>query len=256
MATAKKTSTAVAVKKPAAGGLVSVQEMMKAQLAALANKTAPASGNSIRVTQDKQFVLPDGTKTRGPIQVVVVDFTSRNEYYDGEFDKENISPPACFAIGDNPKALIASDNSPDKQCEDCNSCPMNAFGSRGKGKACKNTRVLAVMQPDAEKDDPLWTLKVSPTGIKGWDSYAQSVGRQFGVPPAGVVTTVSFDDNSDYPSLKFSEPEINENAAVAMSRLEDAKAMLAAEPDVSQYAKPVKVVKQTPARKPVTAGRR
>jgi hypothetical protein len=252
MATAKKT-TAVAVKKPAAGGLVSVQEMMKAQLAAMANKTAPASGNSIRVTQDKQFVMPDGTKTRGPFQVVVVDFTSRNEYYEGAFDKDAITPPTCFAIGDNPKALIASDNAPEKQASDCNGCPMNAFGSRGAGKACKNTRVLAVLPPEADDNTPLWTIKVSPTGIKGWDAYANSVVRQFGVPPAGVVTTVSFDDGVDYPSLKFSEPELNEEAAVAMSRLEEAKAMLAAEPDVSGYQK-AQPVKGPASRKPV--GRR
>ena len=70
----KAASTAVAVKKTGTN-IVSIQEAMKTQLAALADKTAPASGNNIRVTQDKHFMLPDGTKTPGPLQLVVVEFS-------------------------------------------------------------------------------------------------------------------------------------------------------------------------------------
>ena len=62
MATAKKTaSTAVAVKKPASGAIVSIQEQLKAQAAAAASKIAPAGGNKIRYSKGK-FVLPDGSE--------------------------------------------------------------------------------------------------------------------------------------------------------------------------------------------------
>lgn len=259
--TAKKAAapktTAVAVKKPAAGGLVSVKEMMAAQLAALQGKTAPAGGNAIRITQDKQFILPDGSKTPGPVQVVIVDFTSRNEFYEGAYDKNNIVPPTCFAIGDIPAKLVPSSNSPVAQSEDCASCPMNAFGSAGAGKACKNTRVLAVLPPDADEDTPLWTIKVSPTAIKNFDGYVKNVSRMFSVPPVGVVTEISFDDSKDYASLSFGEPVLNENAAVFLGRLSEAKEALAAEPDVSSYGQQAaKPAAKTPARRAPAPARR
>ena len=151
MATAKKTpSTAVAVKKPVSSAVVSIQEQLKAQVAAMAGKIAPPSGINIRITQDKKFQLPDGSKVEGPLDLVIVDFVSRNTFYEGTYDPNNITPPACFAIHPEPKQMAPSENSPIKQSDDCASCPMNQFGSSGKGKACKNGRMLAVLPPDAD----------------------------------------------------------------------------------------------------------
>jgi hypothetical protein len=257
MATAKKTpvtkpGTAVAVKKPSGGAVVSIQDQLRAQADAMKDRTAPPSGNGIRVTQDKQFVLPDGQKT-DELKVVIVDFVARNEFYEGAFDKDNISPPACFAIGIAPNKLEPSDNSPQKQAETCAECPMNAFGSAGKGKACKNGRMLAVLPADADADTPIWTLKVSPTALKNFDGYVQSVARTFQAPPVSVVTTVTFDENVTYASLRFSDAEPNENLAVHFARQEEAKAILNTEPDVSQYEAPKPV--KAPARGKVMARR-
>lgn len=239
----KKTSTAVAVKP--ANSVVSVKEMMAAQLAALGQKTAVSTGNAIRVTQDKQFILPDGSKTPDPIQVVIVDFTSCNEFYEGAFDPKNITPPACFALGDIPTTLVPSANSPAKQSDSCAECPNNAFGSAGAGKACKNTRKLALLPVDAEEDTPIWTIKVSPTAIKGFDGYVKNVARMFQVPPVGVVTTLSFDENQTYAALKFSDPTPNEDAAAHLARMDEAREILAAEPDVSGFQAPVKAPGRT-----------
>lgn len=256
MATAKKApTTAVAVKKTSAA-VVDVQAMLQAMVAANAKKTAPAGGNAIRVTQDKHLMLPDGSKAT-EIQVVIIDFTSRNEYYDGAFDKNNIRPPACFAIGDVPSELVPSANSPEKQADSCAECPMNQFGSAGAGKACKNTRVLAVVPADADENDPIWTIKVSPTAIKGFDGYVRNVQRMFGVPVVGVITTISFDENSDYAQLKFSDPVPNENAGIHLGRIDEAKELLAQEPDVSTFAvaAAAPVRKAAPARRPAVARR-
>lgn len=248
MATAKKTSTAVAVKKST--NVVSIQDQLRAQAAAVNERTAPASGSAIRVTQDKQFVLPDGTKTPGPLELVIVDFTSKNMFYEGNFDPKNITPPACFAIGENPLKMVPSPNSPLPQATDCNSCPNNQFGSAGAGKACKNSRVLAVLPPDATADTPLWTLTTSPTANKGFDAYVKSVARVFDMPPVGVITTVGFDENETYAKLTFTNPQPNEAVGEHFARQAEAKEMLAAEPDVSGF------VKAPPARGAKPAGRR
>lgn len=243
---ATKKSTAVAVKPASSGNIVSIQEALKAQALAMAGRTAPATGSAIRVTQDKQFLLPDGTKTPGPLELVIVDFTSKNMFYEGAYDPKNISPPACFAIGTDIKTMAPSKNAPLAQAPSCDACPMNQFGSAGDGKACKNCRVLAVLPPDADENTPLWILSTSPTANKGFDGFVGQVARLFEMPPIGVVTTVSFDPSVTYAKLTFSDPKPNPNVGVHFARQEEAKAMLAVEPDVSGF------VKKPPAK----AGRR
>jgi len=243
-------TTAVAVKKTTGTNIVSIKEQMARDLAALEGKTAPPSGLGIRVTQDKMFILPNGVKTPGPLELVIVDFNSQNRYYVDDFDPKNITPPTCFAIHSNPSMLVRSDNSPEPQSDGCAACPMNQFGTakKGGGKACKNSRVLAVLPPDADDGTPLWTLTTSPTANKGFDGYVNDIARQFQVPPYGVVTTVSFNPNETYASLVFGDPKPNENVEVAYGRREEAAKLLAVEPDVSGY--------ETPAPKKAAAGRR
>jgi hypothetical protein len=247
MATAKKAAPAAPAAKSAkpgnvvalkkSGAVVDLRAQLAAQAAAMNERTAPATGISIR-TAGKKFAFPDGRKDDGPVEMVVIDFVARNEFYESDFDKDNIVPPACFAIGTAPSKLVASDNSPQKQCEDCASCPMNAFGSKGKGKACSNTRMLAVVEPGSDADAPIYLLKVSPTGLKSFDGFVQSTSRTFQLPPVGVVVTVAFDDNEDYPKLVFSDAKPNEDLEAHFARQEEARTLLNAEPDVSGYEAP------------------
>lgn len=235
--TPKNASTSVAVKKPTSSAVVSIKEQMARDLALVAGMTAPVSGNSIRITQDKKFIMPDGTKTEGPIDLVIVDFCTAHALYPGAFDPKNITPPVCFAIGSNPTAMVPSPNSPELQSDACGACPMNQYESAatGKGKACKNSRTLAVLPPDADADTPLMKLSVSATALKGFDSFVAGVARQFVVPPYGVVVSVGFNPNETYGSLVFSDPRPNENVEVAYSRRQEAADLLKIEPDVSAY---------------------
>lgn len=247
------TKTAVAVRKPTAGNIVSIQEALKAQAAGINERIAPGGGNKIRVTQDKKFLLPDGTKTDGPLELVIVDFVTTHNFYETAFDKNNIVPPGCFAIGVNPKEMTPSKNSPNLQSDSCQGCPMNEFqsGANGKGKACNNNRLLAVLPPDATEDTPIWLLSVSATALRVFDSYTQSVVRAFGMPPIAVVTTVGFNDAVDYPQLTFSDPKPNDQLAVAYARQAEARDALMVEPDVSGYQAPVTRGKGAPAKKAV-----
>jgi len=263
MPSAKKPAAKTTAVATRSAGAVSVQATLQAQIAKLGGKTEPATGNKIRITQSKEMVLPDGTKTRDPIQVVVVDFCSRNMFYPGAFDKDNPTPPACFAIGEEPKKLVPSDNSPEKQCDEgCASCPNNAWGSapNGKGgKACKNTRLLAVLPPDADENTDIWLLETSPTANKGFDGYVNGLGSRMTMAPVQVITTVSLDEASDYPTLVFSDPEPlpDDKLPLFVSRIEDAQKLLAAEPDVSGYGQePAKASRGKPqaAAKPAAKG--
>lgn len=247
--TTAKASTAVA-KRPS-NSVVSIQEQLKKQASDMNERVAPVSGISVSI-KGNEFRFPDGRKTKDPVEVVIVDFAAANNFYEGKFDPNNITPPACFAIGTNPLKLVPSDNAPNAQCDSCAACPMNEFGSDGAGKACKNQRILALLPPDGDDKTPLWKMTVPPTSIKAWDAYVRSVTSAFQMPPVAVVTTISFDPSVDYPKLVFSEPVPNENLEAHFARQAEAQELLATEPDVSGYeaAKPkAKAKAKAPARR-------
>jgi hypothetical protein len=230
--TPPKASTAVAVKKNTS--MVSIKETLQAQAAAMEGRTAPVGGSGIKLAPGS-MTLPDGVKTPGPIELVVVDFAAQNMFYRDPFDPNNIVPPDCFAIGPNPLTLVPSPNSPDPQAKTCAECPNNAWGSKGKGKACNNERRLAVLPPSGDAETPLWTMKVATMGVKSWDSHVNGVKRTFDAPPIGVVTTVSLNPNVTYASLIFSDPVPNPEVGVHLGRQAEAQTLLAVEPDVSSW---------------------
>jgi hypothetical protein len=226
-------STAVAVKRSTS--VVSIQEELRKQASEAGNRIMPATGNKIRVTQDKKFVLPDGTTTPGPLELVVVEFAAVNNFYEGDYKQGDNSPPSCYAVGADPKKMFPAANSPARQSDDCQSCPNNQWGSKGAGKACGNGRLLAVLPPDADPDTPLWLLQPSATAIKGFDGFVAGVVRSFQSMPISVVTTVSFDENETYAKMVFSDPKPNPNVVEHFSRQEEARELLYAERDVSGY---------------------
>lgn len=256
---AKAPGTAVAVKKTG-GALMdanAIRESLRAQAAAMNERTQPASGNRIQVGQDKMFKLPDGSKV-DTIQAVIVDFVSVNAFYEKAFDPKNITPPGCFAVGTNPKDMAPVDESPNKQAENCQECPMNEFGSAGDGKACKNGRRLAVLPPNAAGDDvdgeaELLTLDVSPTALKGFDAYVQQLARLHQLPPVAFMTTITCDPNVTYARLMFSDPVPINGVGEAMGRQDEAKQLLTATPDFSGW-KPIEAPKGRGA--PAKAGAR
>lgn len=209
----------------------------ESMLASIQNKIQGPSGDKIRVTQFKKFRLPSGEETDGPLEGVIVDFVSANVFYKDGFDKDNMGPPDCFAINPEPNLLVPSPNSPDRQAESCAVCPNNQFGTgaRGKGKACKNTRVLAFMPADATQETPPWILNVSPTGIKGFDDYVRGLAGKK-ISPLQIVTAVGFDKSVDFPSLKMAavRPLTADEFSVFEGKLAEARTRLLVEPDTTK----------------------
>jgi hypothetical protein len=249
-----KATTSVAVRPQ--HNVVSIQEQLKAQAAAMSERTAPASGNKIKPGKG-QFTLPDG-QTVVELDAVIVDFCTTHNLYEGKYDPKNIQPPICFARGSNPKDMYPSKSVAAPQCDNCQGCPMNAFGSDGDGKACKNGRKLVLLPPNEDGNDvdheaDLMVLEVSPTALKGFDGYVQSLSRTFQLPPVAFLTTITLDDQVDYPKLKFGNPRPIGSLGEVLARQAEAKEMLAAEPDLTpRTAAPAA---KTPARRVANARR-
>lgn len=202
-------------------------------------KVGSATGNKIRVGK-KGFELPDGS-SHNELELVIVDFVSVNQYFDRPYDPDNPASPACFAISLVPRGMEPSNNSPATQCDNCDQCPQNVFGSAlvGKGKACKNTRRLAVLPENADDKSEIWILDVAPTSIKGFDGLVRTLtsGQMM---PFQIVTKVSLDDSVDYAKLEFEALDALplDRQAFFMEQRDKAAELLMTEPDVSQYEAP------------------
>lgn len=252
MAASKTAVKSTAVSKAKVTNLpVDIKAIRAAEAAAMAARLQAPTGNKIK-TDEKMFTLPNGD-TADTLSVVIVDFVSQNNYYEGAWNPNAIVPPNCFAIGLEPTGLVPSDNSPDLQAESCAACWANAWKSspNSDGKACGNTVKLAVIDPNGDPDGPIMELKVTATALKSWGAYAGSLSRA-GVVPRDVITTITFDPNVKWSSLRFSDPQPCTDAqmALAYSRREDAMAILTTEPDVSNFVKAAPKAKgRAPVRK-------
>ena len=234
----KTTKNAVATTKASLPMPADAAERMRADIEAMKAKLAAPGGDGIQVTQSKEFKLPDGSKVDS-FKGIIVDFVSFNTYYEGAYNPDNVVPPNCFAIGTvKNDDLVPSDSSPERQddgCGFCKGCWANAFKSadNGKGKACKQSIRVAVLLDDGE----LHRLNISSTGLTAFGAYVRDVAGSLGAAPYGVMTTFTFDDKFDYPSVRCTDPVTlnDDQLAYVFNKRDDALAMLMVEPDVSEF---------------------
>lgn len=210
------------------------KRLLDEQAANLKNRLGQPSGNVIR-TKGKIFTLPDGSTHPGPMRAVILDFKSFNSYFEGQYNPNNPQKPACYAVGDL-ATLTPSAKAPNRQADACAGCPMNQWGTApggGKGKACKNQYKLALIPADMETPDPqkLYTLNVSPTGMKAFDAFVRAAAKNFDALPLRVAVDIGFDPNQAYPTLTFGNLALNDNLGVALSLMDQAQEMLMREPE-------------------------
>lgn len=218
---------------------VNYAEQLANEVSNITTRIAAPSGDRIRMINSSHFELPNGDDADA-IEGVVVDFVSSNLFFEGAYDKDNPSPPGCFAVGPEPTTLVPTGNSPNKQAETCSVCPNNQFGSNGKGKACKNTRLLAIMPLEG---DDIYVMSVPPTSIKSFDGYVSTLASKHRLPPVGVVTRITLDKTVTYAAPRFEvvKPLDATDLPKAMEARGQARERLVAEPDFSQYVAPAPV---------------
>jgi hypothetical protein len=195
----------------------SIQDELRKELDTLKERVDPPSGFKIS-TKGKVFTLPDGSSDDGPMTCVILDWVSANVWFEGLYNPKDIKAPACFAIGRIVNDLAPVEHSPKKQHTECKGCPQNEWGSHpqgGKGKACKNTRRLLIAPLDADENTMPWVIDVSPTGLKHFDKYVNTLSDN-GKHPIEVVTEISFEESEAFPSLRFKPVSPNDNVELLM----------------------------------------
>lgn len=193
------------------------------------------------------------------LRCVVLSSLHENQWFDRDFDASKPASPACYAYGD-PKAdepdadMRPHEKAKDKQCEACNACEFNKMGSaeKGKGKACKNVRRLALITEDALESPAALSaadirlLKVPVMSTNGWAKYVHTLADDMQRLPWGVVTEVSLhpDDKSQFKvAFEFQElVNFDQELYEAMKKKsETAMSMLLAPyPDLEEEEKPAR----------------
>ena len=145
-------------------------------------------------------------------------------YYEAAYDPNQVEPsaPDCFSLDG-----VAPDKSVNKPVNPtCGTCPMNAFGSGRnaagqptKGKACADSKILAVFRKGS-----VYSFKIPPASLKNFGLYVKNLTNR-GVPLGNVITYVGFDEDADYSVLQFRVgafiPESAKEALLAVSKSQE-----------------------------------
>lgn len=172
------------------------------KLANLAQEAAKeekvASGTAV-TCRSGQLSIGGQPVAGNKLAVVVVGSIFENNYYDPDFDYDPEAPrsPICFAFSKKEEGLAPHADSSAPQHEACKGCDFNEFGSalKGRGKACKNIRRLALMsaQPltaDGVKDGEIAYMKLPVTSGPGWAAYVNQLSAVHKRPPFAVITEI------------------------------------------------------------------
>jgi len=182
-------------------------------------KSFSASGGSNkRITmRGRVFRLVDGGKeiaknTDPSMDVVVVNGTRtvQKTFYAGEYDPDQTSIPDCWSSdGERPDADVAS-----PQHSRCKDCQQAIKGSAGAGRAaCRYSMRLAVVMKNNVGGD-IYQLILPQKSLFGQGDVEHMPFLQYAKYVAGsgynlnmLATRLTFDTDSDFPKLFFSNAE-------------------------------------------------
>lgn len=144
------------------------------------------------------------------INVIVVDMLKdvSREYYASEYDPEGKATlPDCWSADGRTPDPKASN----KQASACASCSMNVDGSgaKGRGKACRFKRRIAVLA-EGDPSGDVYQMNLAAKSLFGkgvgnthpFESYCNYL-KANGEAPDTVVTKVMYDTEADTLTLKF-----------------------------------------------------
>src|SRR3990167_7275206 len=135
-------------KKPQTG-LINWEAELAAQAEVAAGMEASTGTGSFFSIKGGLLSFAGSPMPNNQMAVIVLDSLMENVYYEGAYDASNPQGPKCFAFGRNEADMAPHEVTVQAGCqqsEACAGCPMNEWASaaQGRGKACKNTRRLAM----------------------------------------------------------------------------------------------------------------
>jgi hypothetical protein len=139
------------------------EELLKAALALQAAQSAKLQSKPNMMSFKGGILMVDGMPVpNGTADVTILAVQPMRAFYDGEYNPAVTQLPACYSYD-----LEA----PHPECQSpqnltCKGCPKDEWGSKGRGKACKESAKLAVISANAPFETaPMYQASVPVTSI-------------------------------------------------------------------------------------------
>lgn len=216
-------------------------EELAKQAEEYAEQEANTGGGNFFSIRDDKLTFNDTPMPGNQVGAVILDSILVNAYYATKFDKNKPQQPVCYSFGRVEKEMAPHGESPDKQCESCDDCEYNKYGSgEGRGKACKNGRRLALIpagtydedgkkfkpftDPEQFEKAPVGYLMIPPTSINGFGAFTKQIAGSLKRPPHGIFTKVKLEDKqiTFEPIMKAPDDILQ----VVMARHKEAKGLI------------------------------
>jgi hypothetical protein len=144
------------------------------------------------------------------VACIILDGIHENVLYES-YDPDNPKPPLCFAFGRDEKTMMPHEEAQYKKATSCKECPFNQWGTGkkqdgtpSKGKACKNSRRLAIIpagsfvngqfqaitDPEHFKTATAGYLKLPTMSVANYTGFVKSVVQALNRPPFGVFVRI------------------------------------------------------------------
>ena len=176
-----------------------------AALAQQAKDAAAAERPSVSKISLKSGIISFGGQPvkDNRLDVIIVATSYKNAFYKGRYDPNNIVNPDCFAFADSDEAMVPDSNVSKPEHPTCEGCPRAEWGSDlngGRGKACKETRRIALLPGSVLSEaDPVEAIKVGElaivdvpvTSVKNYSQYLNILAASIGLPAHAVLTELS-----------------------------------------------------------------
>ncbi len=170
------------------------------------------------VKQDERKIITrelDGEQVPAAALEVVIVAANPNlskVWYKGGYEDGSNGKPDCFSND----GIKPDDSVETPQAKKCATCAKNVWGSgsNGKGKACGDSRRVAISSPDQINEPML--LRVPAASLKPLAEYGKKLDNR-GASFDGVVTKIKFDMEEATPKLVFVPVgflDVNQLAAV------------------------------------------
>ena len=171
-------------------------------------KLVDAAGEETLFPPSKMIIGPDENSYL-PVVVLRAKKPLQKAWYATAYNpNEDGKQPDCFSTDSerpDPTSLAV-------QSDLCATCPHNQFGSAVdqsgntmKGKACADSKILAVFVPGSRKvetDPKVYQFKLPPASLKNFGMYVKQLSSA-GIPLGTAQTLVGFDMTKENPVLIF-----------------------------------------------------
>lgn len=173
-----------------------------ALLAGMAKKaTATEKPSSSSISVKAGILAYNGTPVPdNKLDCIIIASTHSNLYYEDKYNPNDIKNPVCFAYSVDPEEveMVPHPKASKPQSDKCETCWANQWNSDpggGKGKACKNTRKLAIIPADVQAED-IVTAEVATLSLpvmtvsKQWSPYVHKLSTLYQRPPLAMITRI------------------------------------------------------------------